>query len=52
MFVTEAGVARGVQPMTDIMEIAIAVIVLAVGLMLERSRGREEPIRVRSDRVR
>jgi hypothetical protein len=34
------------------MEIAIVVIVLAVGLMLERSRGRTESIRVRSDRVR
>ena len=45
-------VARGMHPGTHIMEIAVAVIVLAVGLMLERSRGRTEPIRVRSNRTR
>jgi hypothetical protein len=34
------------------MEIAIAVIVLAVGLMLELGERRADPVRVRSDHRR
>jgi hypothetical protein len=34
------------------MEIAIVVIVLAVGLMLERGERRGDPVRVRSDHRR
>jgi hypothetical protein len=35
-----------------IMEFAIAVILLAVGLILERSQGSAQPARVRIDRRR
>jgi hypothetical protein len=45
-------VARRLHWRVGIMEVAIAIIVLAVGLMLERSQGTAQPVRVRSSHRR